>query len=107
MLPFCKIFTSNDHLHKSIVPLFLRKDQTFITGEELKHDFKKLDTHYASLPEEIKVKGVYCFAASPPDDTSFLTTRMWDKYMSPKWRERTNLTPQPNHPVGKNIMSSI
>lgn len=26
------------------------------------------------------------FAPCPPDDTSFLTTRLWDKYMSRTWR---------------------
>ena len=106
-LPFCKIFTSNDKLHKALAPLFLTPNQSFISGEELKEDLKKLDAHYDTLPEETKVRGVYVFAHSPPLDTSFLVTRLWDKYMSPKWRERTNPEPKPNSPIGKDFYDKI
>ena len=106
-LPFCKIFTSNDKLHKALAPLFLMPNQSFISGEELKEDLKKLDAHYDTLPEETKVRGVYVFAHSPPLDTSFLVTRLWDKYMSPKWRERTNPEPKPNSPIGKDFYDKI
>ena len=106
-LPFCKIFTSNDKLHKALAPLFLTSDQSFVSGEELKEDLKKLDAHYDTLPEETKVRGVYVFAHSPPPDTSFLVTRLWDKYMSPKWRERTNPEPKPNSPIGKDFYDKI
>lgn len=51
-LPFCRIFTSNDALHEHVVPLFLRADQTFVNGTELKEDFGGLDQHYSSLPKE-------------------------------------------------------
>lgn len=106
-LPFCTIFTSNDRLHKLLAPLFLRSDQSFIPGEEIKEDLRKLDAHYSILPEETKARGVYVFAHSPPHDTSFLTTRLWDKYMSSKWRERTNPEPKPNSPVGKEFYEKI
>ncbi|MEK7092317.1 MAG: hypothetical protein AAB907_01695, partial [Patescibacteria group bacterium] len=45
-LPFCMVFTSNDKLHKALVPIFLRSNQSFISGEELKSDLKKLDAHF-------------------------------------------------------------
>lgn len=54
-LPFCMVFTSNDNLHKQAVPLFLRKDQVFIPGAELKADLKKLDEHYSQLPDHVKL----------------------------------------------------
>ena len=34
-LPFCMVFVSNDGLHRSTAPLFLRDDQTFVWGEKL------------------------------------------------------------------------
>jgi hypothetical protein len=86
-LPFCKIFVSNDNLHIHTAPLFMRSDQIFIKGEDLKNDLAKLDQHYSALSDEVKNRGVVSFASIPPDDLSFLTTQMWDKYMSPKWRE--------------------
>ncbi len=106
-LPFCMVFTSNDRLHKLLVPLFLRNDQSFVSGEELKADLARLDAHYSVLPEETKAKGVYVFAHSPPHDTSFLVTRLWDKHMAPTWRERKTPSPQPQSPIGKELSDKI
>lgn len=41
-LPFCMIFASNDGLHERTVKCFLRSDQLFLKGEELKADLAKL-----------------------------------------------------------------
>ena len=94
-LPFCMVFASNDHLHAKLALLFLRRDQDFVPGTALKADLAKLDQHYSALPEEVKNRGVSTFATDPPTNTSFLTTRLWDKYL-PRWREireaRTPLT---------------
>ncbi len=86
-LPFCMVFSSNDKLHQTIVPFFLRERQTFVSGTDLKADLQALDQHYSSLPEEIKNRGLATFAFYPPDDTRFLITRLWDKHMNPRWRE--------------------
>ncbi len=82
-LPFCMVFTSRDNLLVRSTPLFLRSDQSFVHGDDLKADLKKLDLHYDALPDEQKKKGVYSFAAYPPDDDSFLVTRLWKKHMRP------------------------
>ena len=82
-LPFCMVFTSRDNLLARITPLFLRPDQSFVHGDELKTDLKKLDLHYETLPEERKKEGVYSFAAYPPDEDSYLVTRLWKKHMTP------------------------
>ncbi len=107
-LPFCMVFTSNDKLHKALVPIFLRPNQSFISGEELKSDLKKLDAHFDALPAEVKERGVYAFAPAPPCDNSFLVTRLWDKHMSSRWREiKGNTKPNPNSPAGKELMAKI
>ncbi|MES2930780.1 MAG: hypothetical protein V4665_03275 [Patescibacteria group bacterium] len=85
-LPFCNIFTSSDKIHIALAPIFMRTDQTFISGTDLKSDFSKLDSHYETLPDEVKNRGSVVFAPCPPDDLSFLTTQLWDKYMSESWR---------------------
>lgn len=84
--PFCMVFTSSDKLHAKIVPLFLKPDQTFLEGSALKADLGKLDSHYSSFTEEVKSRGILEFAHYPPQDTSFLVTRLWDKYL-PAWRK--------------------
>jgi hypothetical protein len=84
-LPFCKVFTSKDNLHRRTVPFFLRPDQDFVWGEELKAELRRLDEHYSAFPEEIKAKGLFAFASHPPTDTSYLVTHLWDKHL-PSWR---------------------
>ena len=55
-LPFCMLFISSDKFHRNCAPLFLRKDQTFIWGLDLKADLQKIDQYYESLPLEEKEK---------------------------------------------------
>jgi hypothetical protein len=85
-LPFCKVFTSKDKLHERTVPLFMRPNQTFVRSDDLKADLAKLDAHYSKMSDEIERNGLARFANTPPEDTSFLITRLWDTY-SPGWRE--------------------
>jgi hypothetical protein len=84
-LPFCSVFTSKDNFHVQIVPLFLRPDQTFVNGIDLKDDMRKLVERYLALDEAEFNLGMDHYAKYPPDDTCFLTTQLWDKY-TPKWR---------------------
>jgi hypothetical protein len=96
-LPFCKVFASNDNLHERVVPLFLREDQTFVRGQLLKADLKRLDEYFDAVSQDVKAKGLHAFASYPPLDDSFLVTRLWDKHV-PEWRkekaEEKELTPE-------------
>ena len=85
-LPFCHVFVSKDNLHKRVVPLFMRGDQSFVDAEDLKMDLQRLDAHYSTLPDDVKNSGFCKFAKYPPEDTSFLITRLWDKH-APLWRK--------------------
>lgn len=85
-LPFCTVVTSRDNFHVQVAPLFMSPFQTFVHGDELQADLKRLHEKYQQLPQEELDKGLIGFAPHPPEDTSFLTTRLWDKYL-PKWRE--------------------
>lgn len=84
-LPFCTVFTSRDNFHVQAAPLFMHQAQQFIHGDDLKADLKKLNEHYLQLPHEVLEQGLYTFAQFPPDDSTYLTTRLWDAYL-PKWR---------------------
>lgn len=86
-LPFCMVFTSNDKLHKRIAPLFLEDDQVFVSGDDLKLDFRKVNDYFLALPESIKIRGVYQFAIYPPYDTETLVGKLHDKFLIP-WREK-------------------
>ena len=85
-LPFCMIFVSNDNLHERTAKCFLRDDQLFLKGMDLKADLANLDQHYSKLPDNIKERGIMSFATHPPHD-GFLTTRLWDRLMASDWRD--------------------
>ncbi len=85
-LPFCMMFVSSDKIHKRCTPLFLRSDQAFIWGPDLKEDLKRIDEYYDRLPESEKEKGLYAIANRPPCDESFLVSSLWDRFL-PNWKE--------------------
>lgn len=86
-LPFSMAFVSSDKLHRRCAPLFLRSNQQFIWGPELKEGLDKINKHYLSLPDNEKEKGVMSFAGYPPKDGDFLISEIWDRHF-PNWRER-------------------
>ena len=90
-LPFCMIFVSNDKLHARTAKCFLKDDQLFLDGAELKTDLHKLDEHYSQLPEEVKTRGIMSFASRPPHE-GFLITRLWDQFMRRDWRIKDKIT---------------
>jgi len=96
-LPFCSVFTSKDNFHAQIVPLFLEPDQSFVNGIDLKEDLKRLVALYSALPDEIFKTGLSNFADHPPEDTSYLVTRLWDKHM-PAWRRLAGKPKEPMDP---------
>jgi hypothetical protein len=105
-LPFCQIFTSSDKLHERVVPLFLRKDQSFVKGHDLKADLRKLDDHYSALPDNVKKSGLHKFADCPPEDTAFLVTRLWDTHL-PRWRELKAQKKEPDQSEHKGLMEHL
>ena len=76
------VFTSNDKLHVQTVPLFMRGDQEFVPGDELKADLHRLDEHFSHLPQDVLDRGLFSF--EPPLGGDYLTTRLWRKFL-PNW----------------------
>lgn len=85
-LPLCMVFISWDGLHQRCAPLFLREDQDFIWGPDLKSELQRLDCHFAALPETTKEKGIMAFAHYPPGNDASLIVRLWDRHL-PRWRQ--------------------
>ena len=104
-LPFCQVFVSSDKLHRRCAPLFLRENQTFIWGPELKLALSALDQHYSALPESEKEKGVMHFAPYPPTEIESIVSQEWDKYLH-GWRECAQeppVKPDPNPEIVKEL----
>jgi len=85
-LPFCQVFSSNDVFHKTLAPLFLAKDQSFVHGEDLKRDLAKIDDAWRVIPPEIKAKGSLNYAVYPPRNPELLTYQLWDRHVGGGWK---------------------
>lgn len=89
-LPFCQVFVSNDKLHRAAAPHFLTTRQQFIFGQDLKADLGRLDDYFSAMPEADREDGLIRLVGGPPDDDSFLTTRVWK---AAGFRSRPKLDP--------------
>lgn len=86
-LPFCMIFSSSDNLHRRCAPLFLRDDQSFVWGLDLKNDLRELNTYYSVFSEEDKAKGLMSLAPAPPATPPFLVSELYDRHLRKGWRD--------------------
>jgi hypothetical protein len=89
-LPFCMAFVSSDKLHRKCAPIFLRHDQQFIWGPELKDDLAQINSLYLNLPEAEREKGLMSFSSYPPKEGDHLVSRIWDHHF-PNWRRREHI----------------
>ena len=105
-LPFCEVFSSCDRFHAQSVPYFLRSDQVFIDGQELKTDLASLVRHYEGLPELIREKGAMAYAPYPPVDANYLTSRLYDRFR-PGWRKHAanpiQITPELSDRIARQL----
>jgi hypothetical protein len=103
-LPFCMMFVSQDSLHRRCAPLFMREDQQFVWGIDLKESLKSINAHFLQLPEPEREKGIMSFAGVPP--TGSLVAEMWDTHR-PGYRETSQadikLTPKAEAALVKKI----
>lgn len=95
-LPFCMTFVSSDKLHSRCAPLFLRSDQSYVWGPQLKEALADTDSHFKGLPEEAKAAGILSFADRPPDVGSNLLVQIWDRHLVSNWRDLHDRPP----PIG-------
>ena len=75
-LPFCHVFTSNDHLHLNLAPLLLMKGQYFIKGTELKEDLRRINDQLSGMTEDEQEK----FRKAPPVDETSFTYRLYHEF---------------------------
>ncbi|MGZ4873465.1 MAG: hypothetical protein ACXVK3_17215, partial [Candidatus Angelobacter sp.] len=84
--PFSHVFVSSDNLHRRCAPHFLRPNQSFVWGPDLKADLNRLVNYYASRPEEEKEQGLARLAPTPPPDDTGLIVQLWDRHLIKSWR---------------------
>ena len=102
-LPFCMIFTSSDRLHETTAPLFLRPDQAFVWGRDLKTDLKHIVEHYLSVPEVEREQGIFRLAPSPPRDS--LVASLWKRHLGREKVERPEI--DLDAPSNKDLVNAV
>jgi hypothetical protein len=94
-LPFCNVFVSQDALHRRCAPLFMRPDQEFVWGIDLKAGLGAVNRHFLQLSEEEREQGVMRFARVPPEGN--LVADLWDKHLRPGHRTESDSKPSPEN----------
>ena len=105
-LPFCMMFVSSDKLHRKCAPLFLRSNQEFIWGTDLKESLGRLNAHYLGLRDEEKEKGIMSFANGPPQHVDSLVAKLWDRHV-PAWRGLREVTPPTDTARSKELVDEL
>ena len=95
-LPFCMMFVSNDRLHQRCAPLFLRPNQEFVWGPDLKANLGQSNEHFLKLPKKVREQGVYSMADDPPPIGNQAVRNLWSRLL-PKWREAGREPPNATH----------
>jgi hypothetical protein len=78
-LPFSMLFVSSDNLHRRTVPLFMRQNQEFVWGIDLKSGLNTVNAHFLGLPEHVREKGIMSFASVPPEGNA--VADLWNRHM--------------------------
>ena len=86
-LPFCMVFISSDKLHKKCAGPFLRKNQDFVWGPDLKSELARQNVEFAKLPQDVLETGLMKFAHGPLGEEGNLLMTLWDRH-TPGWRRR-------------------
>jgi hypothetical protein len=84
-LPFSMVFVSSDRLHRRTAPLFMREDQAFAWGIDVKSALKVTNDHFLQLPEPDRDRGIRKFAHASPAGN--LVSELWDRFMRKGYRE--------------------
>jgi hypothetical protein len=85
-LPFSMIFVSSDRLHSRVSPLFLRSNQEFVWGPDLKTSLREMNIYYSLFPDSEKEKGLWALAPKPPMHITSIISSLWDRHLI-NWRE--------------------
>ena len=83
-LPFCKVFSSSDKFQISLAKLCLKPEQEFVHGNDLKADLTEISLQCNNLNRNQKADWLSKYGRYPPDNSSSVTSQLWDKFCSPR-----------------------
>lgn len=95
-LPFCAVFLSSDRLHRVCAPLFMRPDQQFLWGIDVKADLRANHEALMELPEEDRRRGLMML--NPPPRPGGLIHEVHSRHLLLRPR-MPSLTGRPESPM--------
>lgn len=102
--PFCMVFGSNDKFHNLISPFFLKTNQSFIPGHELKLDLNVISNKWKELDEKERSNWKAKFGSAPPDNHDSISYRLWLKHMGKKcFHGNINLSKESSKKLAESI----
>lgn len=83
-LPFCMAFASSDKFHQIMVPYYIRDDQRFVPGTDLKADLTHLAQDWdVKFNKDMKAWDVR-YGSGPPEDANSVVYKLW-RELFPRW----------------------
>lgn len=90
-LPFVHAFCSTDRFQRKFASFFLRDDQDFIWGNDLKADLQIIASFNKNMPADEKRYYAINFEHYPPPNPNSITNILWQKHMRPWTPKSGNL----------------
>jgi hypothetical protein len=107
-LPFCNLFVSSDKLHRKCAPLFLRDDQQFVWGPDLKEDLGQINVHFMGFPDREKDTGIMAFAHAPPNREGSIVRQLRAEFMGAGYDDAPPVAlPSADDPKTKALVEDI
>lgn len=103
-LPFCTLFLSTDRLHRMCAPLFMRSDQEFLWGADVKVDLQANHLALMQLPEDDRRRGL--IALNPPPKTGGLIAGVYARHLAPR-SPLPRRTLNPREPIPSELAARI
>jgi hypothetical protein len=79
-LPNTEVFSSRDKKHKRLVPALLCADQSFIDGDELKADLRRISEQWEKLSREEQIALNANRGDAPPENETSVIYNLWKKH---------------------------
>jgi hypothetical protein len=79
-LPNTQVFSSRDKKHRRLVPALLRSDQSFVDGDELKQDLRRISEDWNKLSREERIALNAQRGDAPPENENSAVYQLWETH---------------------------
>lgn len=89
-LPFCAVFCSNDSIHRILAPMLMRDNQSFISGQILKSDLRRLSDQWEAFTDQERKRYSAALGSYPPPSKDSPVFDLWNKHIG-SWKPESRI----------------